>query len=438
MPMIHRMAQRGLQVDLSHFAKLDKGLTQDMDRVTEEVRSISGHYINLGSGEQVANLLFKILKLKQVKVKMTPSGDRESVEDAVLVAIQHEHPAVSKCLEYKEYEKLRGTYVRPMPRLAKRVGLGKWRLYPNFRVTRVPTGRFATANPNLLAMPTRTERGRDIRKGFITDDGWVMLSVDESQIEPRIAAHRSRDTNLINVYKNGEDIYSDFAISAFKLLDKRFRDDTGWHYPGVDKMEHRRPSKICVLASIYDVTAGGLQDQLPVICANCNQESSKHTCKHFRPLWLEGKCQGLLDSFYTRYPGLMRMRIDDHHYMRRTATMIDMFGRILHVQAVRSVLPWVVNSTLREGANFPIQASANGTLRLTMAAVDDDLTENRMYGDAVYPLLPIHDEILFECREDVAQEVGELTKYRFQTCCELAVPIEAAAVTASTWGDLPK
>jgi DNA polymerase I-like protein with 3'-5' exonuclease and polymerase domains len=361
-PMIARMQRRGLQVDLTHFARLDVELTQDMDRVTEEVHQLTGHYINLGSGDQVAELLFKKLGLVQAKQKFTASGDRESVEDEVLTAIQHQHPVVGKCLEYKEYEKLKGTYVRPIPKLAKRTSLGKWRIYPHFRTTRVPSGRLACADPNLLAMPTRTERGRDIRKGFITDSGWRFLSVDESQIEVRIAAHRSQDTNLCNVYINEEDVYSDFAITAFRLADKRYKPEDGgkWKYPGVDAMEHRRPSKTCVLASIYDVTAGGLQEQLPIVCATCNkpgtclkcaerkphnvpEECVQHDCANFRPLWTEEKSQHLITAFYSRYPGLMRMRIDDHNYMRQNAYIVDDWGRLQHITAVRSVLPWVAN-----------------------------------------------------------------------------------------------
>lgn len=436
MPMIARMQRRGLQVDLDHFAKLDVTLTQDMERVTEEVKSIAGYYVNLGSGDQVAELLFKKLGLKQAKFKLTSSGARESVEDEVLTAIQHEHPVVGLCQEYKEYEKLRGTYVRPMPKLAQRTSAGVWRIYPNFRTTRVPSGRLACADPNLLAMPTRTERGRDIRKGFITDSGWVFVSVDLSQIEPRVAAHRSGDTNLRRVYLNSEDVYSDFATVAFKLKDERYKDEGGWHYPTVHPDDHRRPSKTCVLAAIYAVTAMGLQEQMPVICANCNLPSTKHTCKVFKPLWIESKCQDLINAFYLQYSGLIEMQQADHQYMRKHAYACDMFGRILHVAAVRSVLEWVVNGALREGSNFPIQSTAQGILKLAMAAIDDDLQP--LYGDVCHILLQIHDELLYEVREDVAQEVIEINKYRMANAVELSIPIKAGGVIATSWGEVKK
>lgn len=439
MPMISLMAQNGLQVDLSHFAKMDVALTQDMEGIVESIKTLTGHYVNPGSGDQVAKLLFKDLGLVQARRKFTPTGSRESVEDEVLTAIQHDHPVVPMLLEYAELNKLRGTYVRPMPKLARRVAFGVWRMYPNFRTTRVPSGRLSCADPNLLAFPTRTERGRDIRRGFITDSGWVLVSVDESQIEPRIAAHRSKDPGLLRVYREGEDIYSDFAISAFKLADKRYLDPEKhkWIYPGVDTMDHRRPSKTCILAALYDVTAQGLLEQMPIVCGNCGLEATKHTCNKFRSHWTENKCQDLLNAFYLKYMDLLRMRKVDHARARRDAYVTDMFGRVLHVAAVRSVLEWVVSAALREVGNFPMQSSAQGTIKLTMGAVYDDLDLAHMW-EVVRPLLQIHDELLYECRQDVADELSAITSYRFETCVPLDVPIKTGTAMAQTWGDLPK
>jgi DNA polymerase-1 len=458
MPMIKRMSQRGLQIDLDHFAGMSTKLGGDMEICKDAIRDLTGYYINPGSGDQVADLLFKKMGLKQAKPKMTDSGSRESVEDEVLTAIQHEHPVVGKILEYKEYEKLKGTYVDPMPGLAKRIRRGLssvWRMFPNFRNTAVPSGRLSCYDPNLLAMPARTERGRMVRCGFITDPDWVYLSVDLSQIEPRMAAHRSQDVNLCNVYINEEDIYSDFAISAFRIPDKRYRDDTGWHYPGVDKMDHRRPSKTCVLASIYDVTAGGLQEQMPVICAGCNrpavcskcdegkahnvpQDCFAHNCAKFRPLWIENKCQDLINAFYMRYSGLLRMRLDDHKYMRSTSMICDCWGRGQHITAARSVLEWVVMGALREGSNLPMQGGAQGVIKLAMAAIDDDLVKCNYYGNVCYPLLQIHDELLFEVHKDYVEDVMAVCMYRMENAVRLRVPLVASAVTADDWGSLPK
>jgi len=438
MPMIIRMSQAGMMVDLGHFTRMERTLVDDMERITEEVRSMTGRYCNLNSGDQKSELLFKHLGLKQARPKMTGSGDRESVEDEVLTAIQHDHPVVPKMLEFAELSKLLGTYVRPMPKLARRVALGEWRMFPNLKYTRVPSSRLSCTDPNLLAMPSRTDRGREIRKGFVTRPGWKFVSVDESQIEPRLAAHCSQDPNLIRVYENEEDIYSDFAIAAFHLQDDRYQDENGkWIYPHVHKMNHRYPAKTCVLASIYDVSAPGLLEQMPIICANCGLEGTKHTCRKFQSLWNEVNCQSLIDAFYRKYPGVMADRLHNHAIAKKLGYVYDMWGRILHVAAVRSVLKWVVSAALREVGNFPYQSGAQGTIKLVMAQGDDQLEAEGMY-EVVHPLLQIHDELLFEAREDVVEDLSELITWDFENCVRLNVPIKASAVSADTWGDLPK
>lgn len=437
------MMARGLQVDLSYFAAMDTTLTQDMERVTAEVHELTGKWVNLGSGDQVSHLLHKELGIKQPRLKFTPSGDRESVDHEALIAIQHEHEVVPKILDYKELDKLRGTYVRPMPKLAKRTAHGIWRLYPHPKMTRVPSGRFAMEEPNLLAFPTRTKRGRQIRKGFITDPGWVYLSVDFSQFEPRAATHYSEDPNLIAIYENDEDIYSDFAIAAFSLDDQRYDDRGGpagkWVYPGVDKEEHRFPSKTCILAAIYDVSPGGLLEQMPVVCANCRKPASSdkegiavHDCGQFAPLWTEDRCEQILNAFYLRYRGLLQDRKRHHARARRYGYIWDLCGRLHHVAAVRSVHPWVVSAALREVGNFPYQGLNSGALKLCMAALEDDRQAG--LAEVWHPLLPIHDEILSEVRADMAEELGQHMQWRFETCMELRVPVKAEWSKSDNWG----
>ena len=424
LPIIHRMMRVGMMVDLAHFSQMSKDLQHELDRVTAEIHTMTGYWINPGSGDQKADLLFNKLGLKQAKKKLTPTGKREAVDDDVLTAIQHEHPVVGLLQDFAEYQKLKGTYVDPMPKLAKRVKFTEWRMFPNLKHTRVPSGRYACEEPNLLAMPNRTEWGRRVCEGFITKPGWVFLSVDESQIEPRVAAHRSGDTNLKNIYHNSEDLYSDFAIAAFKLPDSRYKDKDGWHYPGVDKKKHRFPAKTCSLASLYDVTGEGLSAQMPVICSNCDKEASSHTCSNFQPLWVEKKCTDIINSFYMRYPGLMDMRRLDHSRARKYAYVWSDWGRILHCAAVRSVLNWVVSATLREIANFPIQETAQGTMHIVQAQVDDEFESMGLYDPSIMePQLQIHDELLMCCREDMAQEIGQHIISVMESCVKLVYPV---------------
>lgn len=438
-PMLSFMHNKGLRVDLDHFHAMDRELSDGMDEITEQVHSMTGYYINIDSGDQVADLLFKKLGLKQARPKLTASGDRESVEDEVLTAIQHDHPVVPKLQDFKELSKLLGTYVRPMPKLARRVGPDHWRMFPNLGQSRIPSGRLNCKEPNLLAMPTRTEKGRRVRKGFIAGPGRKFVSVDESQIEPRLAAHRSQDKALMAVYQNNEDVYSDYATSAFKLPDERYYDAVKgkWIYPTVDPMEHRRPCKTCVLACLYRVTAGGLLEQMPVICAGCGKPATSHDCAKFVSLWNEDNCLDMINAFFIRYRGLVDMVKEDDRRLKKHAYTWDMWGRILHVAAVRSVLEWVVSAALREAGNFPLQSGAQGTIKIVMAHVMDELEDSGMV-EHIWPVLQIHDELLFDLREDLAEEWGEHVRYRFENVCRLYVPIKAGVAVADDLGSLEK
>jgi DNA polymerase I len=441
-PMVVAMMSRGLQVDLSHFKTMERTLADGMDEITEEVRRLTGYLVNLDSGPQVSDLLFKKLGLKQPRPRMTPSGDRESADEESLIAVQHDHLCVPKILDYKELSKLRGTYVKPMPKLARKTEDGTWRMIPNLGTTRVPSGRFNCNKPNMLAMPNRTALGRKVCEGFITQPQWRYLSVDFSQIEPRETAHRSLDPNLIRIYENDEDIYSDFAIRAFKLADTRYKDDTTgeWKYPTVHKKDHRFPSKTCILSAIYRISAKGLLEKMPILCESCGwtQESGdEHACPRFRAFWTEDRCQDIINAFLLTYMGIPKMWKADDAYTRQHSYIVDEFGRMMHVIAVRSVLQWVVNGALREAGNLPIQGSACGFLKLAMAEVFD-VFEREGLDEVVHPLLPIHDEILFEVREDVAEEIGQLVVYIFERVVRLRVPIKAGVAMADNWGSLPK
>lgn len=145
----------------------------------------------------------------------------------------------------------------------------------------------------------------------------------------------------------------------------------------------------------------------------------------------------MITAFYLKYPGIMSDRKRHHRIARRLGYVYDMWGRMLHVAAVRSVLPWVVSGALREVGNFPYQSGAQGTIKLAMAAVMDDLEQGGMLS-LVHPLLQVHDELLFECHESVADDLIELVKWRFETCAPLRVPLKASGAKASTWGDLEK
>ncbi len=427
MPWIETAQYYGIQVDLDHFAKLSRELDQEMDNITDRVQKLTGIFCNLDSGDQVSDLLFKKLKLKQIRPKMTRSGDRESVENEVLEAIKHDHEVVPLILDHKQCSKINSTYVKPMPKLARKAPDGTWRMYPNFSVTRTPSGRLACKEPNLLAIPVHSSPDRKIkwgvkvRNGFITRPGWKLLTCDLSQIEVRVAAHRSKSPALINIYLQNQDVYSEFAIVAFKLDPAKYQDDTGkWKYPSVHKEDHRFPAKICILASLYRVTASGLLSQMP-------------TGKG----WTENKVQDLINAFFIKYREILEMYKKDDGRARKYKMVWDEFGRFMHTPGVCSVHPWIVAAALRECGNMPLQGTACGIFKIAMARVHD-IWEQAGLQDVIHPLLPIHDELLYEAREDMVEEWLSVLNHEFQESVSLLVPIGSSGASADNWGLLEK
>jgi len=211
-----------------------------------------------------------------------------------------------------------------------------------------------------------------------------------------------------------------------------------WQYPGVDKKKHRFPSKTCVLAWFYKVTAAGLSEQMPVVCANCDKDATEHDCGKFAAIWTEDACQKLINSACLTYPMVPEMWARDEQTAKKYSMIWDDWGRILHSMAVRSCHPWVVSAALREVGNMPIQGTAQGPVKLSMAEVDRDFDEGGVYGEVYNPLLQIHDEVLGECREDCADEIGQHIIKVMENSVRLRVPLKAEAGTAANWGKLVK
>ncbi len=405
-PMVDSMQSNGLLVDLPHFEALGEVLKSDMERLTEEAKALTGHYTLLSSGDQVADLLFHKLELKVrgKKPKMTDSGKREQVDETALVQLKHLHPVVPVILEFKEVHKLLNTYVEPMPGFVQSDG----RIRPAIRTTRASTGRLSMYDPNLMAIPVRSERGKDVRRGFIAPPGWVFVTVDLSQIEMRIMAHHANCAGLIKVYEDSLDVYSDFAVTAFHLP----------NLAAVDKDAHRTPAKTCMLAVMYDVSPPGLLEAMPVGKG-----------------WDEQGCKRLIESFYSKYPEVLRARREDHSRARRYGYVWCMFGRIRHIPEVRSAIHTTRQSGMRQAGNQPLQSGAQGVIKLVMAETMDFITRLGL-GEVVRPLLQIHDELLFEVHEAVADEWIAMVGGVVERCCELRVPIGWGGGHAPNWGDL--
>lgn len=411
MPMILHMTRWGMKIDPDHFKDYGKWLIEDMERVTEEVKQVSGHYINVGSADQVADLLFNKLGIVPPKnIRKTKSGARYKVDDKTLEGMKRNHPVIVLVQDYRERSKLEGTYCRPIPRFAGRDN----RLHPRYKTTRVGSGRLAAEDPNLLAIPTRSELGKKIRKGFIPEDSkWTYGTIDMSQVEIRVMAHQCECKNMLTTFRRGGDIHTETAMRMFHL-DKP---------EDVDKEAQRNPAKVTGLGVMYDMTGQGLYEQMILAKAYG---------------WTLEACEKLIQGWFGMYPEVLVERLTRHRNAKRYGFVWDGFGRVRYVPEVKSVLQWIVSGGLREAGNFPTQAEAQALLKLAMAKIQTLLVEDLYVGE-VHPLLQVHDELIFELRTVIAQDFLEDAKAIIKGIAPFYLaPLESNYAIGESWGDLVK
>ena len=216
--VITKMERLGIKVDVSRLEELEKTLTLDLATLTQEIYAIAGSEFNIRSTQQLGVILFDHLGLKGAK--KTKTG--YSTNEAVLQSLKSEHEIIEKILEYREYQKILSTYVKPLLKLA--LEDEKNRIYTSFVQTGTATGRLSSKDPNLQNIPVRSKLGRSVREAFVAKDGYKLVSIDYSQIELRLLAHFSQDEALLDAFNNGVDIHLATSVKLFgeeKAKEKR-------------------------------------------------------------------------------------------------------------------------------------------------------------------------------------------------------------------------
>lgn len=434
--MILDMQRAGILIDKPHFAKFSKYLGEEKERLTEAVRDSTGFYINCGSPDQIAALLFTKLKLKAPShFQLTPTGKRFVVDDEALSSIKSLHPCIPMIQDYTEVHKLKSSYADVLPIIANKEN---GRVYTTLRTTRQVGGRISSSDPNLMAQPTRSDLGKQIRDGFIAPDGWVLGTIDQSQIEMCFAAHRSGCVSMQDTFIRGGDIHVETAVRIFfpqwytqlgRMPSKK--EATAM---GMDDMRHRYPAKRIGFGILFGITAEGLQDQILVADDKTWNDADRQA---FRDEWDKQKCQGTIEAWYKEYWEILEYMHGEHSHARRTGMTNDMFGRVRLVPQVRSVHKRIVAEGLRAVGSLGISSSAQGSMKLWMAEAQYKLIE-RKYKGTVIPLLQIHDEALVQMRREVADEFLHDAKQIMINVMRLDVPIRCSTAQGPNWGALAK
>uniref|UniRef100_A0A7C4XVY1 DNA-directed DNA polymerase n=1 Tax=candidate division WOR-3 bacterium TaxID=2052148 RepID=A0A7C4XVY1_UNCW3 len=392
-PLIYvlaKMEKRGIKIDISHLKSLGHRVEKEMIEIAEEVYKVAGKRFNINSSHQLSKILFEDLKLTPVKRGKT----HYSTDVEVLQQLSQKHQLPGLILKHRELLKVAATYIEPLIESAK-----NGRVHTTFNQTGTATGRLSSSNPNIQNIPIRTELGKNLRAGFIAEDGFSFISADYSQIELRILAHITKDKNLIEAFRQGRDIHNHTASLVFNIPEEMVNE------------HQRRMAKVVNYGLIYGMSEYGLAQGLDI---------SKDEALQF------------IQTYYSLYSDVDAWRREVIKLAEDRGYTETIFGR-------RRPLPEIYseNYNIKEGArraaiNTPIQGTAADIIKIAMIETEKRISEAGFKSGL---LLSIHDELLFEIEEERIDEAKRIIKETMEGIVNLEVPLEVKIGTGKTWAE---
>jgi DNA polymerase I len=393
--ILAEMEATGIAVDAQALRAMSAEFGSQMQRLEQECFRLAGRKFNLNSPTQLRELLFSELKLPTKGLKRTKSGYSTDVDTLTKLAAVHELP--KKILDYRAIAKLKTTYSDSLPML---IDPATGRIHTSFHQALTATGRLSSTEPNLQNIPARGEEGRRIRRAFVADRGFVLLSADYSQIELRILAHLSADPTLVEAFHGGEDIHVRTATEVLGI-----RPDQ------VDK-EARRLAKVINFGIIYGMGPQRLAAELGIAL----NEASDYIRRYF-----------------DRLPGVRAYLDDSLRQARERGFITTMFGRRRYLPELNAPDGGARSQAERIAINTPIQGSAADLIKLAMvrvhSAIRDEKARSRM-------LLQVHDELLFEVKDSCVVESGQLIRAGMENVAELRVPLRVELKSGRNWAEI--
>jgi DNA polymerase-1 len=388
------MERTGIRIDPVELQRLSALMETEIARLTADIHRLAGRPFNIGSPQQLGDVLFDDLKLP-APVKYGKGKTRSTAAD-VLEALAPEHEIVRQVLEYRQLSKLKGTYVDALPAL---IDARTGRLHTSFNQAGAATGRLSSSNPNLQNIPIRTALGREIRAAFIPREGWKLLVADYSQIELRLLAHLSGDPLLLEAFRNGEDIHTRTASEVLGVA------------PMLVTPEARRAAKAVNFGIVYGISGYGLAQQLGISRA----EAEKY-----------------IKNYFARYAGVRAFLDRTIAEVRLSGVTRTLFGRERPIPDINSRNANARGFAERTAVNSPLQGAAADLIKLAMVRIDGQLAADG-YRSAM--LVQVHDELVFECPPEEVAGVKDLVKRQMEGACELKVPLLVDMGVGDNWRD---
>ncbi|NDG22739.1 MAG: DNA polymerase I [Synechococcaceae bacterium WBB_10_009] len=409
-PVLAQMEATGIRIDTAYLAELGTELAATLERLEREAKAAAGTEFNLASPKQLGELLFDTLGLDRKKSRKTKTG--WSTDAAVLEKLEDAHPVVPLVLEHRTLSKLKSTYVDALPALMEpETG----RVHTDFNQAVTATGRLSSSNPNLQNIPVRTEFSRRIRKAFLPEAGWQLISADYSQIELRILAHLSGEEALVEAYRNGDDVH---ALTARLLLEKN-----------EVSADERRLGKTINFGVVYGMGAQRFARETGVSQAEAKDFLTKYKQRYpkvFAFLELQERlalARGYVETILGR--------------RRPFAFDPSGLGRLLGKDPLEIDLEvarrgGMEAQQLRAAANAPIQGSSADIIKLAMVQLHRRLQES---GLPARLLLQVHDELVLEAAPEALEAAVTLTRETMERAVTLTVPLVVETGVGANWMD---
>jgi DNA polymerase-1 len=400
-PVLVAMESAGVRLDVPYLKQMSVELTGRLRQLEKEIQQIAGYAFNVNSTQQLSDVLFGKLGLAAEGLKKTQAGTYSTAAD-VLEGLRGKHAIVDLILEQRQLSKLLSTYVDALPGMVNpRTG----RLHTSFNQTGAETGRLSSSNPNLQNIPVRTEIGREIRRAFVAEERWQLLSADYSQVELRILAHVSGDANLLAAFARGEDIHASAAAAVYGVpLDQ------------VTKAQ-RGVAKMMNFATSYGVSAYGLAQRTGLSRSEAEQ---------------------FMERYFSTYPGVKRYLDETRALARARGYVETLLGRRRYFPVLRTTASGSQAYAIRQAAeraaiNHPIQGTAADIIKIAMIRLFRALNAG---GYRSRLILQVHDELVLEVPPDELPAVARLVKETMEAAYALKAALKVDLEVGKNWYEL--
>ena len=389
--ILQKMERIGIKIDTAYLKRLDKELSEDLQKIEREIYALAGEEFNIASPKQIGQILFEKMGLKG---KHNSSGSYNTSAE-VLEKLAEENELAAKILEWRGFAKLKSTYTTSLLELKDKNDV----VHTTFAQTVVNTGRLASSNPNLQNIPNHSDVGRKIRACFVAREGYKLIDADYSQMELRLLAEVADVKALKEAFENGIDIHTSTAAKVFGIA-----------YDKVDK-EHRSRAKAINFGIVYGISQYGLAKQI-----NVKNEQAKQ----------------YIDSYFAVMPEVKAYMEKTKNFAHQNGYVETPFGRKCSIFGINSENKAIAAMAERAAINAPIQGGAADLVKLAMQRVNHALQNSGMEAKI---LLQVHDELVIEAKEQDASKVAEIVRQTMENIPELKIKMPVDAQISDNWAD---